>query len=107
MTELEQFQELKEQGMDIPRDFCVVGFGNEPFTKFMELSISSVDQSPLEMGKIVATNFIEQIKNNLKIGKKVTLGLILFTTHLPMTNALRNYLWLMCGLCAIVLILIM
>jgi LacI family transcriptional regulator len=68
-------QELKEQGMDIPRDFCVVGFGNEPFTKFMELSISSVDQSPMEMGKMAAKVFLEQINNNdnLKIEKKVVL----------------------------------
>lgn len=68
-------QELKEQGVKIPEDFCVVGFGNEPFTKFMELSISSVDQSPLEMGKMTAKVFLEQINNtdNLKIEKKVIL----------------------------------
>jgi LacI family transcriptional regulator len=68
-------QELKEQGMAIPDDFCVVGFGNEPFTKFMELSISSIDQSPMEMGKMAAKVFLEQINNtnNLKIEKKVVL----------------------------------
>jgi len=53
----------------------VVGFGNEPFTKFMELSISSVDQSPLEMGKMAAKVFLDQINNteNLKLEKKVVL----------------------------------
>jgi LacI family transcriptional regulator len=68
-------QELKEQGYNIPKDFCVVGFGNEPFTKFMELSISSVNQSPMEMGKMAAKVFLEQINNadNLKIEKKVVL----------------------------------
>ncbi len=68
-------QEIKAQGIRIPEDFCVVGFGNEPFTKFMELSISSVDQSPLEMGKMAAKVFMEQINNveNLKIEKKVIL----------------------------------
>jgi LacI family transcriptional regulator len=68
-------QEIKAQGIRIPEDFCVVGFGNEPFTKFMELSISSVDQSPLEMGKMAAKVFLEQINNNenLKIEKKVVL----------------------------------
>ena len=61
--------------MAIPDDFCVVGFGNEPFTKFMELSISSIDQSPMEMGKMAAKVFLEQINNtnNLKIEKKVVL----------------------------------
>ncbi len=68
-------QEIKKQGIKIPEDFCVVGFGNEPFTKFMELSISTVDQSPLEMGKMAAKVFLEQTKNNdnLKIEKKVVL----------------------------------
>lgn len=68
-------QELKEQGISIPKDFCVVGFGNEPFTKFMELSISSIDQSPMEMGKMSAKVFLEQINNNenIKIEKKVVL----------------------------------
>ncbi|MBC5842099.1 LacI family DNA-binding transcriptional regulator [Flavobacterium sp. F-380] len=68
-------QKLKEFGVKIPEEFCVFGFGNEPFTKFMELSISTVDQSPLEMGRMAAKVFLEQINNsdNLKIEKKVVL----------------------------------
>jgi LacI family transcriptional regulator len=39
------------KGIQIPQDFLgVVGF-KRTFTKFMELSISTIDQSPLEMGK--------------------------------------------------------
>ncbi|MGY5355876.1 LacI family DNA-binding transcriptional regulator [Wenyingzhuangia sp. IMCC45467] len=56
-------KELKSQNIKIPQDFCVVGFSNEPFTKFMELSISSIDQSPIEMGKTTARVFIEEVKN--------------------------------------------
>jgi len=68
-------QELRERGVKIPEEFCVFGFGNEPFTRFMELSISSVDQSPLEMGRMAAKVFLEQINNtdNIKIEKKVVL----------------------------------
>ncbi|WP_298493795.1 LacI family DNA-binding transcriptional regulator [uncultured Algibacter sp.] len=68
-------QEIKNQGIKIPEDICVVGFANEPFTKFMELSISTVDQSPVEMGKIAANVFLEQVNNtdNAKIEKKVVL----------------------------------
>lgn len=81
-------QELKEQGVNIPEDFCVVGFGNEPFTKFMELSISSVDQSPMEMGKMVANVFLEQINNasHLQIEKKV----VLVPKLLPRKSSLRK-----------------
>ena len=69
-------QELKAQGIRIPEDFCVVGFGNEPFTKFMELSISTIDQCPMEMGRMAAKVFLEQINNleNFKIEKKVVLN---------------------------------
>lgn len=68
-------QELRKNGIKIPDDICVVGFSDEPFTKFMELSITSVDQSPLEMGKMAAKVFLEQVNNNgnSKIEKKVVL----------------------------------
>ena len=68
-------QELRERGIKIPEEVCVFGFGNEPFTAFMELSISSVDQSPLEMGKMAAKVFLEQINNTdkVKIEKNVVL----------------------------------
>jgi len=68
-------QELKAEGLQIPEDFCVVGFGNEPFTDFMELPMSTVDQVPLEMGKMTAKVFLEHIDNtgNAKIEKKVVL----------------------------------
>lgn len=69
-------QELKERNISIPKEFCVAGFSNEPFTKFMELSITSVDQSPLEMGKMSARVFLEQVDKTetIKIEKKVVLA---------------------------------
>ncbi|WP_053990551.1 LacI family DNA-binding transcriptional regulator [Mangrovimonas sp. TPBH4] len=68
-------QEIKAHGVRIPEDCAVIGFSNEPFTKFMELPITSVDQSPLEMGKITAQVFLEQVNNtnNIKVEKKVVL----------------------------------
>ena len=73
-TALGLIQELEENGVNIPEDICVSGFANEPFTKFMELSITSVDQSPIEMGKMTAKVFLEQVKTKgIKIEKKVVL----------------------------------
>lgn len=68
-------QELKRNRVKIPGDVCVAGFSNEPFTKYMELPITSVDQTPLLMGKIAAEVFLEQINDNhtLTIEKKVVL----------------------------------
>ncbi|WP_335964427.1 LacI family DNA-binding transcriptional regulator [Galbibacter sp. PAP.153] len=68
-------QQLKKHGIKIPSEFCVVGFSNEPFTKFLELSMTTVDQSPVEMGKMAAKVFLEQVKDsNVKIEKKVVLS---------------------------------
>ncbi|MFD1604674.1 LacI family DNA-binding transcriptional regulator [Flavobacterium artemisiae] len=69
-------QELQSRNISIPKEFCVAGFSNEPFTKFMELSITSVDQSPLEMGKMSARVFLEQVDktDTIKIEKKVVLA---------------------------------
>lgn len=73
-TALGAIQEIKAQGLRIPEDISVVGFSNEPFTRFMELSITSVDQSPQEMGRIAAQVFLEEVGgNNMKIEKKVVL----------------------------------
>lgn len=54
-------RQLKSDGIRVPEDFCVVGFGNEPFTDFMELPMSTVNQVPLEMGKMAAKVFLERI----------------------------------------------
>ncbi|WBL23331.1 LacI family DNA-binding transcriptional regulator [Zunongwangia sp. HRR-M8] len=69
-------QELKANRIKIPEEVCVVGFSNEPFTKYMELPITSVDQTPLEMGKIAAQVFLEQTKESqtLTTEKKVVLA---------------------------------
>ncbi|MCB0423351.1 MAG: LacI family DNA-binding transcriptional regulator [Mangrovimonas sp.] len=69
-------QELKKLNVSIPDEVSIVGFSNEPFTKFMELPISSVDQTPVLMGQIAAQVFLEQINGNqsLSIEKKVVLA---------------------------------
>lgn len=66
---------LQDLSIKIPEDFCVVGFSNEPFTQFMNPSISSIDQSPVEMGRMAAKVFLEQMDSDqsVKIHKKVVL----------------------------------
>lgn len=67
-------QELKSKGIKIPEEISVVGFGNEPFTELLELSITSVDQSPYQMGTAAAKVLLEQITNpEITIEKKVVL----------------------------------
>ena len=75
-TALGACKELKNLKLKIPQDIGVIGFSNEPFTQFMELSISSVDQTPVLMGKISGNVFLESIKDNssgISIEKKLVL----------------------------------
>jgi len=55
---------LKEKGINVPEEVCVMGFSNEPFTAFTSPSISTVEQPGDEMGRMAATMLIDQIENN-------------------------------------------
>ncbi|MDO5614560.1 MAG: LacI family DNA-binding transcriptional regulator, partial [Cruoricaptor ignavus] len=68
-------KELQARNIDVPNEVSVIGFANEPFTNFLELSISSVDQFPLEMGRMTAKVFLEQSESteDEKIQKKVVI----------------------------------
>lgn len=74
-TALGAIEEIKEHGLRIPEDISVVGFSNETFTRFMELSITSVDQSPIEMGRITAQVFLDEVADvkKLKEDKQIVL----------------------------------
>ncbi|MCH6198876.1 LacI family transcriptional regulator [Aquiflexum sp. LQ15W] len=56
-------QVLKENGLKIPGDVMLAGFGNEPFTSFTDPPITSVDQKSISMGQITAEIFFQIIKN--------------------------------------------
>tara|TARA_R110002050_G_scaffold987_7_gene6797 strand:+ start:983 stop:2005 length:1023 start_codon:yes stop_codon:yes gene_type:complete len=80
-------EEIKESGLRIPEDICVVGFSNEPFTKFMELSISSIDQSPMEMGKITARMFLDEVASEVKV--KLEKHVVLTPTLIARKSSLK------------------
>lgn len=75
-TALGAIQELKKMKINVPKEVCVSGFSNEPFTKYMELPITTVDQTPVTMGKIAAQVFMEKINSSqtLTIEKKIVLS---------------------------------
>ena len=69
-------RELRSRGLKIPEDVGVVGFSNEPFTKYLERPLTTVGQTPVLMGQIAAQVFLEQIKDNnksVRVEKKVVL----------------------------------
>lgn len=56
-------QAALKKGIRIPDDMGITGFGNEPFTAFLQAALTTVDQRGEEMGKIVAEMFTEGNEN--------------------------------------------
>lgn len=54
---------LQAHGLRVPEDVAVIGFANEPFTRFVSPGLSSVDQHSEEMGKAVAKLFLSLLGN--------------------------------------------
>jgi LacI family transcriptional regulator len=59
-------QVAKQRGLSVPQDFGVVGFANEPFTAYIEPSLTTVDQHPKEMGETIAKLLLEQIEQSAR-----------------------------------------
>ena len=51
-------QAALKRGLSVPGELGVTGFGNEPFTAFLQPSMTTVNQRGWEMGRIVAEMFM-------------------------------------------------
>lgn len=60
---------LKEQGVKVPEEIAIVGFGNEPFTSLVFPSITTMDQHSREIGRLTAEAFLRRIKESDKAPK--------------------------------------
>ena len=52
-------QQLKKLGVSVPQDVGIVGFANEPFSSFIEPSLSSVNQFSKDLGRMAAQIFFD------------------------------------------------
>lgn len=57
------FEKIKEHGFKIPEDIALIGFSNNPITRLIEPSLTTVSQPAYEVGKRAAELLIEQIKS--------------------------------------------
>ena len=53
---------LRERGIRVPEDMCIVGFSNEPFSEVVTPSITTIKQPAYEMGKKAAELVIKEIE---------------------------------------------
>lgn len=57
-------QYLKSKGKKIPNDIAVVGFNNDPIAAVIEPSLTTIHQPGFEIGKLAASQLINQIVTN-------------------------------------------
>ena len=55
-------QVLTEEGINVPNDMRLVGFGNEPFTSLVTPTITSIDQHSSEIGRLAAETFLKRVE---------------------------------------------
>jgi len=64
---------LRDLGIRIPEDVGIVGFSNEPFSKVVSPSISTIAQPGFEMGQKAAELIIQKIGNKERTYQTITL----------------------------------
>jgi LacI family transcriptional regulator len=66
-------QTLKSMGIKIPEDIAIVGFNNDPITRFVEPRLTTIHYPGDEMGEMVAKNLISLLNGNTDILQATTL----------------------------------
>lgn len=79
MSAIGAMKYTKEQGIKIPDTIAFVGFSNEPVSEIIEPSLTTIDQSGFEIGKVATELIFEYIANKKTVQKVQT---ILIDTHL-------------------------
>lgn len=64
---------LKEIGKKIPGDMAISGFSNEPTTAVMEPSLTTVDQSGFEIGRLACNLLLDHISEGNRMVKNSTI----------------------------------
>lgn len=61
---------IKEAGLKMPKDIGLCGFNNEPITKLLTPSISSIEMYAFEIGKATAKIFLETLHSETDMSQK-------------------------------------
>jgi LacI family transcriptional regulator len=63
-TAVGALEALKENGLRVPQDVALVGFGNETFSSLTEPKLTTIDQRSEEMGGAAMRLLLETIQND-------------------------------------------
>jgi LacI family transcriptional regulator len=78
---------LKEKGVAVPQQFGVAGYVNEPFTEFIEPSLTTTEQYGVEIGRTAAQVIVEEINSNNKLAART----IIINPRLIIRNSTMHY----------------
>lgn len=56
--------ELQKAGIKIPGDIAVVGFNNEPISRFVQPNLTTIHYPAMEVGEMAATTLINKLNNS-------------------------------------------
>ncbi|MBJ7883002.1 LacI family DNA-binding transcriptional regulator [Gelidibacter salicanalis] len=59
-------QQLKREGITVPKDIAVVGFSNETISAIIEPSLTTINQPGFDIGRSATELLVSQIKNGTK-----------------------------------------
>jgi DNA-binding LacI/PurR family transcriptional regulator len=65
------YKEIKRQGLAIPRDIALVGFGDNILSSYLAPPLTTIKQSPYRMGKIAADMLLQRIGNSNHPGESI------------------------------------
>lgn len=68
---------LKDEGIQVPGDISIIGFDNIEKTKYYTPTITTIDSSPKELGRVAIENLIKIINKEEVESKKVPTKLII------------------------------
>jgi len=57
------YKEIKRNNMEIPGDIALVGFGDNTLSSYLDPPLTTVKQSPYEIGKVAAGMLLKRIEN--------------------------------------------
>lgn len=57
------YDEIKRNGLEIPKDIALVGFGNIKLSSYLDPPMTTITQSPYELGKAAANILLRRIEN--------------------------------------------
>lgn len=88
---IEMMHIIKKRGLSIPRDIAVLGFNNEPISRFVEPALSTVDHPAHDIGAASAELLLSQIKGeNHHPVKKTIKSSLLIRESTDRLQAIRN-----------------